>query len=191
MNPSAVAAPITGSEDGHLIEHLSHLNLVSVAFYEQDKCTELISRIALFDSGSPVSTVKRSYVPFLVNSDRKLSGFRGMGNKTLSMYGFVKCQFVFREHIVTHNFLVLPDEEAAVDLLVGRDLLKKMNIKLCQIKEIKYSFQDLLKLNKAQIPNKTVVSALELFNLFKSPENELTVPQLGKREICKSDPEIY
>ncbi|XP_055309423.1 uncharacterized protein LOC129573155, partial [Sitodiplosis mosellana] len=169
-NAAAVAAAIAESEEHEvkrLAEQLSHTNLVSVAFYEQDKCTELISRIALFDSGSPVSTVKRSYVPFLVNKNHRPSGYRGMGNKTLN-------------------------EEAAVDLLVGRDLLKKMNIHLCQVKEIKYSIEDLLKLNrnKAQIPNETVVSALELFNLFKSPEKKKTVPQVGKEKMCKSDPEI-
>lgn len=165
---SAVAAAINDwniteeeeEEVRRLAAKLAYKQNVSVAFYKQNECTELILRSALFDSGSPVSCVTKSWVPFIVNSDRILIPFRGMGNGQLSMYGLVKCKFVFREHNLTHYFLILPDELAAVPLLVGRDLLRKMNIHLCQLKT-EYSTDKLLSLNKAneaQIPNETVVS---------------------------------
>lgn len=142
-------------------------------------------------------------MPFVVNGDQSLTEFRGMGNKRLSMYGYVKCQFVFREHNLTHYFVVLPHEEAAVPLLIGRDLLGIMNIHLCQIGRIKYSINDLFnlnKINKAQIPSKTVVSALKLFDLFRSPDNFDTrnMNEASEGEIndetevnsSKSDPEV-
>ncbi|RYE22183.1 MAG: hypothetical protein EOP45_08580, partial [Sphingobacteriaceae bacterium] len=199
-SPNAVAAAIQlaaeEEEVRRLAAQLNHQNLVSVAFYEQNKCTELISRFALFDSGSPISTIRKSYVPF-VNDSRTLTKFKGMGNKQISMCGFVKCKFVFREHELTHDFLILPDEEAAVPLLVGRDLLKKMNIHLCQISNNKYSCQKILDLNKeskTQCPDEKVVSALKLFNLFKKPNHSDTevpvVCKLTEANNFKLDPEV-
>lgn len=196
---SAVAAAIQLAKEEEvrrLAAQLKHQNWVSVAFYEQNKCTELISRSALFDSGSPVGTIQKSYVPF-VNDDRILTKFKGMGNKQLSMCGFVKCKFVFREHELMHDFLILPDEEAAVPLLVGRDLLRRMNIHLCQISSNKYSCQKILDINKeskTQCPNEKVVSALKLFNLFKKPNHSDTeVPVVRKQTEAnnlKLDPEV-
>lgn len=65
----------------------------------------------------------------------------------------------------------MPDEEAVVPILIGRDLLSKMHIHLCQL-EIKYSKNDLMRLNELN-KNKTLsngtISALKLLNLFKSP----------------------
>lgn len=208
---SAVAAALQSADnDGEdaevqrLAKKLAHHNLVSIAFVKQNKCTDLISRFALFDSGSPVSTIQKSLVPFVANDDQILTKFRGMGNKQLSMCGFVKCKFVFRDHVLMHYFLILPDEEAAVPLLVGRDLLKKMNIHLCQIEKTKYSINEILNLNKenkAQLLPEKVVSALKLFDLFIDLECNDTEAPFKKQKPntncntevninCKSDPGV-
>lgn len=72
--------------------------------------------------------------------------------------------------------MFLPDEEALVPCLFGRDLLKRMGIFLCQTHNVVYKPNELLnlKLNKAHMPNKNVVSALKLFNIFKCPSDSFT-----------------
>lgn len=199
-----VAAAVQPAEDWdddaeaevrRLATQLKHHNLVSVAFIKQNKCTELTPLVGLFDSGSPVSCVKKSLVPFPVKSDKTMTRFRGMGNKRLSMYGYIKCQFVFGEHNLTHFFIVLPDDQAAVPLLIGRDLLRKMNIHLCQIKPMKYNRNELLDVrneNKAHLPSDATVSALRLFNLNKSPvcsdTQKIKISEIKNK--CKPDPEV-
>lgn len=57
-----------------------------------------------------------------------------------------------------------------VPFLIGRDLLRKMKIELCQLLDYRYNAIELKELNKdISTPNETVTSALKLFNLFKSP----------------------
>ncbi|XP_031639444.1 uncharacterized protein LOC116351482, partial [Contarinia nasturtii] len=109
------------NEVRRLATQLSSMQMVSVAFMnKQNKCTELISKNALFDSGSPVSFVRRSMVPFAMNK-LKCTPYRGMGNKKLN-------------------------NEAVVPLLVGRDLLTKLEVYLCQMKSYKYTACELIKI---------------------------------------------
>lgn len=82
-------------------------------------------------------------VPFEVTGDPIMTRFKGVGNKNLSTYRFVNCKIAFNGSIFIHDFLVLPDNEAFVPFLFGRDLLKKMRIHLCQL-EIKYSINELM-----------------------------------------------
>lgn len=95
---------------------------VSVAFFDvkQNKCTEVMERIALFDSGSPASFVRKSWVPFM-KGEVSLTSYRGLGNKKLSTYGTVKCKFAYKGKKLIHDFIVLSDEEAVVPLIVGRE----------------------------------------------------------------------
>lgn len=155
-------------------------NIVSVAFFKRSKCSDLISIRALFDSGSPTSIIKRSLVPFEVKGEPVPTNLRGMGNRNLSTYGYVKCKIVYENRTYFHYFLVLPDEEAIIPFLIGRDLLRKMNIHLCQLKDNSYSINDLLNLNtnKAEnVPENSVIDALKSFNLFKSPHKREYVNQ--------------
>lgn len=82
-----------------LARQLASKNLVSIAFFKQNKCTELISRYALFDNGSPTSFIRRSMVPFAINGELITTNLRGMGNKNLSTYGFVECRIVLGESV--------------------------------------------------------------------------------------------
>ena len=49
----------------------------------------------------------------------------------------------FRNREILHDFFVLPDEEAVIPLLIGRDLLGKFNVHLCHI-ERKYIIGELM-----------------------------------------------
>lgn len=40
----------------------------------------------------------------------------------ISIFRTVKCKIIFMNREVIHDFSVLPDEEAIVPLLIGRDL---------------------------------------------------------------------
>lgn len=59
-----------------LAQQLAESHLVSVAFIQQNKCTKLMSCVGLFDTGSPVSFVRRSLVPFRVNRGRSLQNIK-------------------------------------------------------------------------------------------------------------------
>lgn len=103
-------------------------------------------------------------VPFAIDGELITTNLRGMGNKNLSTYGFVYCKIVFKNCVYLHKFFVLPDDEAVVPLLIGRDLLHKMNIKLCQLIDYRYSIDDIKKLNDNKainMPKEAVVSALK------------------------------
>lgn len=75
----------------------------------------------------------------------------------------------------------MPDEDAIVPMLIGRDLMNAMNIKLCQIHEgktrnknkITYSRSDLFSLENQDKENKLqmdTTDALESFDLYKCPQ---------------------
>lgn len=133
------------AEVRRVARQLAARNMVSVAFFDKHcKCTKLISRVGFFDNGSPTSFVRRSTVPFEVTDKTIMTNYRGMGNKNLSTHGFVKCKIVFEGREYLHKFLILPDAEAVVPFLIGRDLMRKMHIHLCQLKQT-YNVTDLLK----------------------------------------------
>lgn len=176
-----------------LASRLKYRNIVSVAFIKHNKCSELIPCDALFDNGSPTSIVRRSLVPFVMTDDLIVTNFRGMGNRFLSTYGLVRCKIIFRGNEFIHNFLILPDNEAVVPFLIGRDLLRKMNIFLCQIVSHKYTKNDLLKLKNANKNNKlpSDLSALKMFNLLKNPlDKEPTTVGNSSKNKNKTDVNI-
>lgn len=75
----------------------------------------------------------------------------------------------------------MPDSEAIVPLVIGRDLMEKMLIGLFQIKnKVSYSKDNLLKLsedNKLRILPEATTDALSSFNLMKHPvENKTEAP---------------
>lgn len=133
-------------------------------------------------------------MPFEVKSELVPTNLRGMGNKNLSTYGYVKCKIVYENRTYFHYFLVLPDEEAIIPFLIGRDLLRKMNIHLCQLKDNSYSVNDLLNLNTNKtenVPENTVIDALKSFNLFKSPhKNEILKPITNACKINANENEV-
>lgn len=184
------------AEVRRLASQLQFKNLVSVAFQIRNKCIE-VKESALFDSGSPACFVKRSLVPFIIDDKLLASNYRGLGNCKVNTHGLIKCHITFRGEKYTHFFFVLPDEDAIVPLLIGRDLMNVMNICLCQIQnnkniiakrvshcycqihknknknKLSYSKVDLLNLkkeNKAKELKSDIVDALKSFDLFKRPQ---------------------
>lgn len=106
---------------------------------------------------------------FEVEDELALKKYRGMGNKYLSTYGFVTCIVELRKRDYKHDFLVLPDNEAVLPFLIGRDLMTKMDIHLCQMVK-RYSKNELLNLRDANKYKITFdINAPRLFNLLMCP----------------------
>lgn len=155
-----------GTAEDDISAPLDAFQLVSVAFLNQNKCTELIDCVSLFDTGSRNSFIQRSLVPFDNYRIKTLSSFTGVGNKRISTYGFVKCHLIFKNCKFTHNIIVLPDDESVVPLLIGRDLLDKMNIRLCRVKDVQLNGKD-----EFHEFGERVVSALK-FDFIESPREK-------------------
>lgn len=151
-----------------LTGQLDAVQLVSVAFISRDKCIE-VKRVSLFDSGSPISFIRKSLVPIKFDEQRGKENYFGMGGGNIKPCGHIRCKITFRGVSATHEFIIVPDEKSVSPLIVGRDLLSRLNIGLCLFK-IRYSSCELLKLNKMDPWNKNTVSAIMSFNLFKSPD---------------------
>lgn len=159
---------------------LDALQLVSVAFESRDKCIE-VKRVSLFDSGSPISFIRKSEVPIKIDENQKMTNYFGMGSGNIKPCGQIKGTITFHGVSATHELIVVPDKQSVSPLVIGRDLLDKLRIGLCQFK-IRYSSCELLRLNKTSPWNYETVNALMSFNLFKSP-NKLGVieaPELNK-----------
>lgn len=58
--------------------------------------------------------------------------FFGMGGGNIKQCGQIQCKITFRE------FIVVPDEQSVLPLIIARDLLNKLNVGLGQLK-IRYS----------------------------------------------------
>lgn len=121
----------TEDEQLALVEQLAARQLVSVAFMVRNECTVNTNIASMFDSGSSISVIRRSLVPFGCGA-KKPSFYRGMGHFKLHTYGTVDCALRFRDRTVFHKLVIIPDGEALVPLLIGRDLMPKLNVHLCR-----------------------------------------------------------
>lgn len=139
------ATEVTDDDPLYLAEQLAASQMVSVAFKAGSKCTVNKNYVSLFDSGSSRSFIRRSLVPFGCEVQVP-SVYRGMGNVKLNSHGEITCVITFRNRVITHRFIILPDAEALVPLLIGRDLLPKLNVHLCRTKR-QYSRDRLIELN--------------------------------------------
>lgn len=97
-----------------------------------DKHTESI--FSLFDSSSPRSFVSNAHKPPSFVKSLEPTKYYGVGinrNKLMS-YGTIKCIITYKKKII------LPSASMVTPMLVGRDLLPKLNVHLCKLK-FKYS----------------------------------------------------
>lgn len=179
VNNAVAAIDDNNLDDDPEVQRLAALlcetHMVSVAFIKPNKCIVSLKCSALFDTGSPVSFIRRSLVPVEVNGAKRVTSFKGMGNKRISTYGNVTCAIGFREHALRHEFIILPDEESPVPMLVGRDLLRKMRIHLCQLANYQYSKNSLIEINKSnkgQKLNDVTTNTLVSFDLFERPSEK-------------------
>ena len=150
-------------------DQVDEYQTVSVDFFNLDRRTDVIKVFSFFDTGSPISCVKRSIIPFSFGIKPQKTKFRGIGNKAIISLGLIKCEIYFKKHRIVHTFLVLPDEEDVVPMLIGRDLMFKLNVKLTQSIYI-YKKTELNEINMQNInqkpPNK-IISPLMYFKLFR------------------------
>lgn len=122
--------------------------------------------------------VKRSLVPNEIKlpAESMMSGFRGMGINKINSNGVIELHIVFRDKAYENKFIILPDVEAIMALVVGNDLLNKMDICLCQKHSKKsYARNELLHFKEESITSKISLeteNALELIQL-KSQKNKV------------------
>lgn len=107
-------------------------NDVSVIFLSKE-CSELVSKtfVSLFDSGSPVSLIKRSKVPPTLQQTDKLfeTKYSGIGNSKLCTYGIISIKIKFRNKVKRSQIYVIPDYLLSYSVLLGRDFQKLFSIK--------------------------------------------------------------
>lgn len=86
-----------------------------------------------------------------------------------------QCARRFRDRIVFHDLLVIPDEEAIVPLLIGRDLMPKLNVHLCRTKR-SYTRGQLVdfKINEGESSLKNEIISILFEQILVSPSFELT-----------------
>ena len=70
----------------------------------------------------------------LYRKKRTVTPYRGIGKDRISSYGQVECTILYNDRIIEHVLFVLPDDEAVVPVLIGRDVWVKFKIRLCQKK---------------------------------------------------------
>lgn len=109
------------AETDQLVEQLAAQQMVGVAFIVNNKCTVYRVMDSLFDSGSSHSFISRASVPVKCESLLP-SVYKGMGGAKLNSFGKVKCAIKFRNHVFIHDFVILPDTETFVPIIIGRDL---------------------------------------------------------------------
>lgn len=121
-----------GFSDDEVHNAMNELNMVSVTFLFGDIIYATANDLfSLFDTGSPISLIKRSSVPQnLITKAIQYSGFRGVGNFKLRSYGKIPVKISFREISHQIDLHVVPDTVMSHSLLLGRDFLKKFNIRL-------------------------------------------------------------
>lgn len=97
------------------LETINAVNLVSVAFSDnQIGCNNFLNVLSLFDTGSPINLVRKSVVPFEINTvPIESNKYRGLGGKILE-YGTVKCIIKFKNRCNRITLIVIPDEMMSV-----------------------------------------------------------------------------
>ena len=87
--------------------------------------------MTIFDTGSPTSFIRRSSLPNSIQcGDLYYSHLQGLGSVKLYIHGKAQCCIKIRGHLQIITVLILPADVLPTPLLLGRDCLKKFNIKL-------------------------------------------------------------
>ena len=86
-----MVAAINRDDDG---ETVGAFQKVSVAFIDRCRRTKMTEYFSLFDTGSPISCVRRSLVPFALKEKRTVTPYRGIGKNRISSYGQIECKIL-------------------------------------------------------------------------------------------------
>lgn len=116
---------------GSASNSVGETNEVSVAFQLGGKFTHSNTILSLFDTGSPISLIKRSEIPIEIPSGpMKESGFKGVGNHNICTYGRIFAEITFRNIKKIIEIYVILDKLMHFPLLLGRDFSKSFQINL-------------------------------------------------------------
>lgn len=153
------------NENNDDINSVNEENIVSVAFPSGDSSRLICDTfVSLFDTGSPVSLLRRSAIPNQcirapIDQNTKYSGYSGLGNFRLCTYGIIPIQIGFRKIIKTIDVYVVSDHLIPYPLLLGRNFLSAFRIKLfmhCRNKTVTPKIECDKNLNKLKVSNKVL-----------------------------------
>ncbi|XP_065076560.1 uncharacterized protein LOC135700098 [Ochlerotatus camptorhynchus] len=158
----------SSADAGELGAALSELNIVSIAF-SIDSNTHLCSTVlSMFDTGSPISFVRRSVVPQSMGPREKVeSGYKSIGNYPLCTYGIIRASISFRDRKICLKVHVVPDNYLCVPLLLGRNFLKEVGITLYDTRFIDLiDMKSNIELEIGSDPNRIKISGKVLHCVF-------------------------
>ncbi|XP_076660318.1 uncharacterized protein LOC143363643 [Halictus rubicundus] len=126
----------------------------NVQYVMNEKCMILYT---LIDSGSPVSFIKRSYVPGRIENIQNSNGVRlvGINKSPLGLLGTVEASVeLSKDTKETMTLLVVPDQTMYTPVVLGRDALRLFAMNIVQTK-------------------RDPISQLEILNIIKEKNGEL------------------
>ena len=151
---SAVAAAVMPAEvevsDAELVTAFDAMNPVSVRLVNcKTRGTKFNTFNSLFDTGSPVSFIRRSNLPTEVADSLNLSKLMpiNLGGQKINMLNKSLFQIKFNNRIESVCLIILSDECMSLPMILGRDFLNTFDITLAQVKMLKYSRETLMKLS--------------------------------------------
>lgn len=134
---AAVTAGHSGEEGAANQGEISAVNLVSVRFpLSNSSNRELTKIVSLFDTGSPVSFIRRSLVPSLPLGKLEKTPLSSLGQRPLYTLGKISADILFRGQCLQQNLHVLSDDSTSIPMILGRDFLKNNNIGLFQMNNV-------------------------------------------------------
>lgn len=165
---------------------LSEMNVVSVTFPSDCSVPQCNLLESLFDTGSPISLLRRSAVPHkLTDESTKYSGYRGLGSFRLCTYGKLPIKIKFCNQIQPITVYVVPDNLIPCPLLLGRDFLRAFKIKLAICNSIPNTIpKPKIKLSEDSDVNKIYVSDQALHCVYGSIGGQSSIAYVC--EHCKS-----
>lgn len=128
---------------------------VGVAFRnETNSWSDFHKCVSLLDTGSPVSFIQRSKLPAFIRTDKLINThFRGLGGTKLLTYGKMDCLVNFRGHVELMPIFVIADGVLPNHMLLGRDFMKKFDIRLVHRGTTSVNSNDVMILKAGQPQN--------------------------------------
>lgn len=143
---------------------LEAINLVSVAFANiLSLSTVFTDFYSLFDTGSPINFIKKSFVRCEVQPIGDVPRCSGIGGKQIKICGQINCYIRFKNQTEVQKLYVIPDESMFLPIILGRSFLNMFNIKLVKMS------------NKIHNTNKLMYTKEELLRIKFDIENKLNM----------------
>lgn len=124
----ALTDKFQGDSDG--TQRFLEVNNVSVTFQYDVPVTQCNMFTSLFDTGSPISLMRRSSLPLKLSGESTYSGFSGIGHFKLCTFGKIPTIITFRNLSKVITLYIVSDYLLPYPLLLGRDFLCAFDIGL-------------------------------------------------------------